>query len=103
MFVNNIINLQIGNTTQIETVNDKTEPINMKQGVLQGAPLSPTLYHLSVDHVLEIVSEITTAEKYGYKTDDLPAISEFADDTVLVGKDCQSAIILYSKVKALFE
>lgn len=38
---NVIIELQINNTTQIETNNDKTDPIKINLGVMQGSPLSP--------------------------------------------------------------
>ena len=50
---NVIIELQTNNTTPIETNNDKTYPIKIRRGGMQCSPLSPSLYNLATDHILQ--------------------------------------------------
>lgn len=103
---NNIQNLIFGNTTHIETSLGKTKSIEICRGVLQGAPLSPTLFNLSINHILDEFSEPNVSETYGYKLDNsLAAINilSFADDTVLVAKDRESALIMYDMISDHFQ
>lgn len=91
------MNLQEGNTTQIETAKSKTNPIIINRGVLQGSPLSPTLYNISTNHILDEISEETISKYYGYSL--LPNqpninITSFADDTVIIGKNIDPALQL---------
>jgi len=55
-----------GNSTQIQTGNCKTKSILFKRGVFQGGPLSPLLFNIAADDVLDELSENTISEKYGY-------------------------------------
>ena len=89
-----IMNLQEGNITQIETKNQKTNSITFQRGVLQGSPLSPCLYNIATDHILEELSEQSLASRYGFsliKEEPKITIMGFADDTVIVGKNLQAA------------
>jgi hypothetical protein len=100
-----VLKLQTHNVTQIETMKGKTKPIMINRGVMQGSPLSPTLYNLCINHILEQMSEQSISEEFGFKVcDDLPSVSVlgFADDTVLIGKNKESAVLLYNTINHLF-
>lgn len=102
---NTILGLTNGNKTKIETMKGKTKEICFLRGVLQGSPLSPTLYNLCVDHILEELSEPSFSSKLGFQlSKDLPSVSVlgFADDTVLIAKDKDSAILMFYIIKQLF-
>lgn len=99
-----ILNLLKDNTTQIETIKGKTQKIFLNKGVPQGSPLSPTLFNLAIDFILEDLADVN--EQFGYKlTDFLPPVSVlgFADDTVLVSRDKKSLEILYYMAVDLFK
>ena len=92
-----ILALQEDNTTQIHVNNMKTKPIQLLRGVIQGSPLSPTLYNVSTDHILRELSEKEITNKYGYNlVNGLPPITVlgFADDTVIIGKNQSSVVEL---------
>lgn len=100
-----IIELQKGNSIQIETSLGKTKPIELKRGLLQGAPLSPILYNLCTDHILADISEPGIAEFYGFSINNsTPRISimGFADDTVLIANDEHSAFFLLEMAQQRF-
>jgi hypothetical protein len=102
----NITNLQVGNSTQIETAVGKTKVIKILRGLLQGAPLSPTLFNLSIDHILDEMSEPNISERWGYKLEDeLKAVNilSFADDTVLISKGKNEMFVLYDMIVSHFE
>ena len=91
---NLISKLQELNTTQIEVNHKKTDPIKISRGVLQGSPLSPALYNIATDHILQEISHQDFTEDYGFTLiPGLPNITVmgFADDTVIVGKDAAAA------------
>ena len=103
-----ILKLQEGNTTQIEVQNTKTKPIPLNRGVMQGSPLSPALYNLATDHILEEVSHEEILENHGFSLiQGLPNLSVmgFADDILLIGKNDQSAAhlteIVISRLKEI--
>ncbi|KAJ4432357.1 hypothetical protein ANN_20976 [Periplaneta americana] len=97
-----IINLQCGNETQIEVGIHKTKPIPFKQGVMQGAPLSPMLFNLSIDHIFDELSEPSVAEEFGYDlVSDLNNVVTlgFADDIALVAKSTIAASEIFTMTK----
>lgn len=92
--VNLIGALQEANTTQIQSNNKRTKIIQLRKGVMQGSPLSPALYNLTTDHILNELCEPTIASKFGFElVAGLPPMTVlgFADDTVLIGKNEASA------------
>ncbi|KAJ4451597.1 hypothetical protein ANN_03066 [Periplaneta americana] len=89
-----IAKLQEVNTTQIEINHRKTEPIVISRGVMQGSPLSPSLYNIATDHILHELTSEELAEEYGFKlVSGLPNVTvlSFADDMVIVGKGSEAA------------
>jgi hypothetical protein len=92
-----ICNLITDNTTQIQVGLQKTKPIKINKGVLQGSPLSPLLFNVSTDHILEELSEEDVAKTYGFLLDENVSpisVLGFADDTVLVANSDMSADFL---------
>ena len=92
-----IINLQTNNLTQIETQKGKTKPITLLRGVMQGSPLSPSLYNIATNHILDDLTEESISSHYGkILCSDLPPLTVlgFADDTAIIGKDKNAALEL---------
>ena len=92
-----IMALQEANITHIQTSHKKTKAIQINRGVLQGSPLSPTLFNIATDHIMEELSEDTLAVKYGYslvKEQPNLTIMNFADDTVIFGQNPEAAVEL---------
>jgi hypothetical protein len=102
---NLIINLIDDNFTRIQACGSQSKPISFLRGVLQGSPLSPSLFNLSIDFILRQLSETELSEKYGFQlTPELPnlSVTGFADDTCVIGNSKGSAIELTSMAKHLF-
>ena len=94
---NLILNLQCGNTTYIETQGKRTSSIKLNRGVMQGAPLSPALYNIATDFILDDLAQETVAKTYGYElVEGMKKITVlgFADDLVIVGKNVEAATAL---------
>ncbi|KAJ4426007.1 hypothetical protein ANN_27634 [Periplaneta americana] len=94
---NLILELQRDNKTQTETRTYKTKQITIKRGVMQGSPLSPSLYNISTGHILEELSTHDLQEEHGFSVSPgLPKITSlgFADDTVIVARNEDSARVL---------
>ena len=102
---NLILELQMNNTTHIETGQCKTKPISILRGVMQGSPLSPSLYNLSTDHILEELSSQENQDEHGFQVaSGLPNITSlgFADDTLIVARNESSARSLVELAIARF-
>lgn len=86
--VNYILNMYSGCKTTIKT-RDGEVPIELKRGVKQGDPLSPLLFNLVIEPIIELIqnnsSEITVEEE------NLAAMA-FADDMILLARDRKTAI-----------
>ncbi|KAJ4430758.1 hypothetical protein ANN_19349 [Periplaneta americana] len=84
---NLVFSLQTGNITTIQSKNDKTKPITIVRGVLQGSPLSPTLFNLCIDHILNELSEHCMTTQYGFTlsaSEYQLTVMGFADDIVII-------------------
>lgn len=64
---NNYKKLMVNNQTQIKTYEGKTKPILIERGDVQGAPLSPTLYNLSNNHILDDLTTTNWRDPVGTK------------------------------------
>lgn len=92
-----IMNLQSSNITQIETPHGKTKAVSFLRGVMQGSPLSPILYNIATNHILDELTEDNICKHYGKTlSPDLPPLTVlgFADDTAIIGKSREAAIEL---------
>ena len=93
------------NTFQVEADLKKSKDITMKCGVPQGSPLSPTLFNLAMDYIMQNLTDHDIVEKYGYKiTDDLPSLSAlaFADDIAIISNNIHNATALTNLAESLF-
>jgi Reverse transcriptase (RNA-dependent DNA polymerase) len=102
---NLIWSLQEGNFAKIDTNGNKTPNIHFKRGVLQGAPLSPILFNMTIDFILREISEKEVAAQYGFSLapnlDPISALG-FADDTVAIGKSTVAAAEITHMTISLF-
>lgn len=82
-FVQVVRDLYHNASTHFELANGKTEDIRITRGVKQGDPLSPVLFNIAMDPLLEAIS----TAKNGYRWDDsglqLEALC-YADDNALL-------------------
>ena len=102
---NILINLQVNNKSYIDLGREKSKPISINSGVLQGAPLSPILFNFCINHIFEEISEKSVSDCYGFPLADkvdLVSILGFADDIALIGKDKESATKLLHMVEHRF-
>ena len=86
------MNLVSSNVIQIETLTGRTKPIEIKRDVAQGSPLSPLLFNLSINFIINDLTEKYVSDKYGYQIDpqlDNLSAMAFADDLVVIGKNIE--------------
>lgn len=103
---NIIINLIEDNYTQIRANGKCTKPITFMKGILQGGPLSPTLFNMAIDKILNIISQPELVTEHGFKLcEELENVilACFADDTALIANSLQSAILLTELTILLLE
>lgn len=94
---NLVISLETSSSTKIEVNKQTTDYITLRRGVAQSSPLSPTIFNLCQDFELKLISDIDVTKVHGYKlspTLDKLSTLAFADDTVIIARNKESAIIL---------
>ncbi|KAG8225603.1 hypothetical protein J437_LFUL004171 [Ladona fulva] len=67
----------------------ETDPINIRFGVKQGCPLSPTVFNLGIEPVVwaaESLEDSCSVDVFGHRL----SILAYADDLVLMGKDLKA-------------
>ena len=95
-----IMRMYEGATTIIEQNGESTRPIKIRNGVKQGCPLSPLLFNLIMDELLEMIN----SEPAGIKIDqEKISIMAFADDLVLLTESANDMKILLDKCRDFFD
>ena len=101
-----LINLLVDNVIRIHVGGERIGKIRFNRGFMQEDAVSPILFNLSINHILDEVSERSIAETYGYslspETEPLTVLC-FADDIVLIGKDTESVSTLVTLVISLLQ
>ncbi|KAI5699120.1 hypothetical protein M8J75_016523 [Diaphorina citri] len=88
------------NSTKIENQMEKTATIDIKRGVAQGAPTSPILFSLAIDHIIREQNESSIKEAYGYEVTPSEQLSllAFADDLAVIAKNKEAASAIINAV-----
>lgn len=99
--VNYLTNMYAECQTSIHTKDGKLE-IELKRGVKQGDPLSPTLFNLVIEPLIEVVQEkFQGINVEGHNL----SVMAFADDLVILAKNKDEAInqaeMIYNNLRAL--
>lgn len=71
----------------------------------QGSPLSPILFNLAINHILQDLADHEISAKYGYSVcDNLPPIStlDFADDIAIISNNEANAAALLNIAECKF-
>ena len=87
-------------TTVITVGGKSTKQIKINAGVKQGCPLSPLLFNLIIDELLEKLRRLNIGIKVG---DDLLYCMAFADDLVLLTEERIHMQILIEETKQFFD
>ncbi|KAL1446364.1 hypothetical protein WDU94_005663, partial [Cyamophila willieti] len=97
---NIIIDCQSNNKVVLEVGADKSSSIEIKQGLMQGAPLSPLLYNIATNHILDEVTEEGLVNNLGAKViDNVKMLAQaFADDICLLCKSVEAAETMYNVI-----
>ena len=92
--------LYSGATTQFRTQNGKTTRITIRCGVKQGDPLSPLLFNVVLD---ELLDKIERAETGVIVNDARLGALAFADDLAILAPSCAEMAIALNLCKEYFE
>lgn len=77
-----------GCKTSIKAADNDNVQIELKRGVKQGDPLSPLLFNLAIEPIIELINRRTTGILIN---NDSVSVLAFADDVVLIAKDAIEA------------
>ncbi|GAU99517.1 hypothetical protein RvY_10509 [Ramazzottius varieornatus] len=85
-----------GLTARVEVGGEVTEAVPVRRGVLQGDPLSPLLFNLSINFLLDQLNGFELKNALGVNVNNVLAVSAFAfaDDLVIVGKNRAALALL---------
>ena len=86
-----IINLLIDNEVNVQVnPTEQTRAIKILRGVAQGSSISPTIFNIAINFIIDDLTKEDNCEKYGYAMNqDVSNISclAFADDIAIICKD----------------
>ncbi|KAI5731734.1 hypothetical protein M8J77_015183 [Diaphorina citri] len=97
-----VIDCQMGNESKFEIGLDKSTNIQIKRGLMQGAPLSPLLYNVATNHLIEEPTEQGLVSNYGVNVTDTLKMSAlaFADDICVLSNSISSAEALFNIIES---
>jgi len=94
-----IMSMYSGATTTISQNGFSTRPISILNGVKQGCPLSPLLFNLIMDELLNFIDEEPAGIKIGGEK---LSIMAFADDLVILTESATDMTILLERCRQFF-
>jgi len=99
-----ITGLLTHNTVKVQVGRRETEPIAIMRSVPQGGPMSPTLFNIATDFVLDRISD-RFEETHGFQLEEgTPniCITAFADDTTVSARSTEACAEVMGEVKELY-
>ena len=90
-------------TTGTRVEGKTTRRIKINAGVKQSCPLSPLLFNIVIDELLERTEQTRIGVKYLITLDTLINVMAFADDLVLIGEKPGNMKILLQMCEKLFD
>lgn len=101
---NRIIKACMNELTSIRWFGQQTKPIKKGKGVKQGCPLSPRLFTILIDDVLQTLEEEIPALNLNQDSEiTLPMILSFADDLIIISTDISELNSMFTRLKHLLE
>lgn len=101
--INRILECLTGEQQQVLWKGQLTRPFQRKRGIKQGCPLSPFLFNLVMEAVLESVADEVDGLRLnqdGQLT--LPMILAFADDLIIIVERIEDLELILQKNKGVF-
>lgn len=102
--INRVVECLRGERQQVLWQRQLTQPSIRERGIKQGCPLSPYLFNLIMEAVLESVEDEVPnlrLNQEGYLT--LPLILVFAEDFIIIAETVEQLEIIVSKLKEYLE
>jgi hypothetical protein len=83
----------------ISTAEGFSSLINIKKGVKQGCPLSPALFDISIDSLIQTISKMHFKDGFKHIKDENKTVSEtiqaYADDLILFSDSVDDLILFF--------
>lgn len=100
-----VTSLATTNSTKLKINKVSSNQIKLHCGFAQGSPLSPTIFNARQDYAVKQISDTDISNTYGYELSaELTKVVAlaFADDTVVIAKDANSACALIESLSTEF-
>lgn len=99
-FINRILECLRDERQQILWKGQLTRPIQRRRGIKQGCPLSPYIFNLIMEAVLESVADVIPSLRLN-QTDtlSLPIILAFADDIIIIVDNVEDLELILATIK----
>ena len=99
-FTNMIMAVYENSHTQFRRHNHVSQPVGLHRGVKQGCPLSPTLFNMAIDGLINTLAQSEEGYRLG---EEIVSVQAYADDIVIISDTEQGLQSLLDKVTRFCE